>query len=139
MSWMSRAACKGMPVELFMPRRGEVVKIREARKVCFACPVLSECREYSMRAAQEADLDGIFGGWTKIERQRHMRRQGLRVRRMGYSNAPMPEPTRRMDGDHGTASAYRRHIRDNESPCDECYEAHQARLYRRAQYDRTRR
>ena len=138
MMWMKYAACKGLPVDLFMPKRGEISKIKEARKICAGCPVLKACRDYSIEAAQEADLDGVFGGWTKLERMKYMRSKGLHFRRMGYSNQPMPTVERRDANSHGTASAYRRHIKAHEEPCQECLESHQERLYRIASYQRKR-
>lgn len=130
--WMRYAACKGSPVDLFMPKRGEVRKIQAARKICADCPVLKACREYSIQAAQETDLDGVFGGWTKLERRKHMKSLGVHPRRTGYSNIPMPKTDRRLVGSHGTASAYLRHIRANEDPCEQCSVAQEERRYRAA-------
>lgn len=138
MMWMKYAACRGLPVDVFMPKRGEMAKIRDARKVCSECAVMKSCRDYSIEAAQSVDLDGVFGGWTKNERLKHMRAKGIPMRRTGYSNIPMPKTKRKAAHSHGTASAYRKHLALNELPCEDCYKSHQERLYRQASESRKR-
>lgn len=138
MMWRKYAACKGMPVDLFMPGRGEISKIKEAKKVCESCPVLKACRDESIRLAQDVDLDGIYGGWTKNQRRREMMSMGLSVRRFGYTTTPMPTMTREVRKIHGTETAYLRHIANGETPCEECVDGHQKMLRRKAEWARAK-
>lgn len=77
--WKQEAACKGMDISLFFPRRGEVLKIREAKKICLKCPVIEECREYSFHIAGEFDTVGIFGGLTADNRKQMLKEMGVKV------------------------------------------------------------
>jgi hypothetical protein len=43
--WQDRAACVGVDPEVFFPLAGH--DATEARAVCMACPVLSQCRDYA--------------------------------------------------------------------------------------------
>lgn len=66
--WTSRAACKGR-TDLFYAPAGErperaVLRIAQARELCFACPVRVDCRTYA-RAHREY---GIWGGETEADR-----------------------------------------------------------------------
>lgn len=139
MNWRKYAACKGMSVDMFMPKRGEIRKINEAKAICESCRVLKACRAESIRLAQDVDLDGIYGGWTKNQRRREMMAMGLTVRRFGYTTTPLPTMHREVRKIHGTESAYRKHLANDETPCDECYEAHENRKRRRADLERARR
>jgi len=59
-----RAACKGVPTEVFFPNylhfRGRITpkQIAKARQYCSVCPIQSECLEYACRT----DSIGIWGG-----------------------------------------------------------------------------
>lgn len=138
MMWMKKAACKGLPIDLFMPKRGEIMKVREARAICKECPVVGQCRAYGLETAQVVDLDGIFGGWTKLERLRFLRENGLHARRTGGVMMPNPNMRRVVVKQHGTETAYRKHLASKEKPCDICFQAHEDRKYRAAQYNRTK-
>lgn len=78
-SFMNKAACKGMDAELFMPVRGENLKIRAAKKVCQFCPVQTECAEYGLQLATMYDTHGIFGGLTRSERETILRERGRKM------------------------------------------------------------
>lgn len=54
--WSARAACSGMDLGLFFPDQGE--KSTAARRVCAACPVAAQCREFAGRFSSY----GVFGG-----------------------------------------------------------------------------
>ena len=45
----------------------------EVKAVCAHCPVLAQCRSYGLNKGR--DDSGIWGGMTKTERQREIRRQ----------------------------------------------------------------
>ena len=94
---MKRAACKGIDPDLFMPVRGENLKIKKAK------------------LAQIYDTHGIFGGWTRQQRSKELRRLGLSQRRWG-SGGP-------QNMKHGTKLGYLTHMLAGETPCTICVEA----------------
>ena len=63
-SWEKRAACRGLPVEMFFPGPGDAAG--EARAVCGACPVREPCGRY---AASNSERFGIWGGLSKSDRR----------------------------------------------------------------------
>ncbi len=73
MEWMDRAACIGMDPQMFFPP-GEVKGAgvyRQARSVCYDCPVINDCLEYALREFPRQDDDhGMWGGTTPRERRR---------------------------------------------------------------------
>ncbi len=81
-TWKRRAACRGHPrPDIFYPppaRSETTIKrsksemrrrliVAEAKRVCAACPVRIECRNY---ADEILDYHGIWGGQTSKERVR---------------------------------------------------------------------
>jgi len=77
--WRDRAACKGMPLELFFGRDGERQAEREERErraaaVCARCPVWVECLEYALTQPEHY---GVWGGSgenaRRLERRRRQR------------------------------------------------------------------
>lgn len=71
-AWKTRAACRGMDVNLFYPRRGESVVAAVA--VCNRCPVRSECLAYALEPPNDEALNifrfGIWGGKSERARRR---------------------------------------------------------------------
>lgn len=87
MDWRAEAACRGMDTELFFPVTDQgpcVLQIRQAKAVCYGCPVTQECLSWALRTRQEF---GVFGGMTEQERDhlvryhRWERRRRLAARR----------------------------------------------------------
>ena len=66
--WNGHGLCVGMDPEEFFPSNG--APATEARRICSACAVRSECLEY----ATAADEFGIWGGLDQQER-RNLRRR----------------------------------------------------------------
>lgn len=64
-SWADRAACRNVDPETFFPKREG--NTAEAKKVCAACPVKSECAEY---AIANRIAYGVWGGLSPKERHR---------------------------------------------------------------------
>jgi WhiB family redox-sensing transcriptional regulator len=62
-SWQDASLCSQTDPEAFFPEKGG--SVREAKRVCAACPVRTECLEYAL---EHREPFGIFGG--KTERQR---------------------------------------------------------------------
>lgn len=121
-AWMKDAACRGINPNLMVPDKSDLAAIRIAKEVCRTCPVRDECREYGLEVHRQADLDGVFGGLSKIERLRILRKENLPRRRQTPMNNSY-----RID-DHllkpcGTVSSYQRHVRRKEPPCNACRSA----------------
>lgn len=72
-AWMDRAACKGVPLEVFFPAKEG--HFNQARAICAGCPVLAECRK-----ANFGERYGFFAGMTATERKE-----------AGGANNPLPD------------------------------------------------
>lgn len=70
-AWHADGACKEHPELTWFPERGQ--SAGAAKLVCRGCLVAGECLEWSLR--QSWDLDGIFGGLSKRERNRVRKEQ----------------------------------------------------------------
>jgi WhiB family redox-sensing transcriptional regulator len=79
-SWMERALCLKHDPELFFPDKGKAPK--EAKEICAACPVQTECLEYGM---QNTSTRGVYGGLSEYERRR-LRRKNLKIETEVFSN-----------------------------------------------------
>lgn len=110
--WMDKAACRGLDTDIFMPLRGENQKIKDAKQICAECPVQLECRNYGLQLQQLYDTHGIFGGWTRQQRSKELRRLGVTQRRFGSA-----EPGNMK---HDTVAGYLTHIMAGEQPCARC-------------------
>jgi Transcription factor WhiB. len=67
--WRERAACRGMPTELFFSdkRRDQL----RALAICAVCPVREPCLREAMRAEAKRRYDrhGVYGGLTARGRE----------------------------------------------------------------------
>lgn len=61
--WRRRAACAGLPTDMFFPGLGE--NTLAAKAVCAGCPVRAECLESNILVNQ-----GVYGGLSRMERRR---------------------------------------------------------------------
>lgn len=91
--WSARGACQLVPTEVFFPSRGQAVE--PAKEVCGACPVLAECREYALGIA---DLKGVWGGLTEVERKRLRRRRAASPNEASQAEASVQRPDRSAKG-----------------------------------------
>lgn len=64
LGWQERALCAQTDPESFFPEKGG--STREAKKVCLACEVRSECLEYALANDERF---GIWGGLSERERR----------------------------------------------------------------------
>lgn len=62
LGWQERALCAQTDPESFFPEKGG--STREAKKVCLACEVRSECLEYAL---SNDERFGIWGGLSERE------------------------------------------------------------------------
>lgn len=67
-TWATRAACAGIaPDRLF----GKGAEQRDARSICFSCPVRMECL---VEALETESVFGVWGGLTERERRALVRK-----------------------------------------------------------------
>ncbi len=70
--WQQEAACRGPLGAVFFPpptterKREKLAREAKAKQICFACPVLSECREYAISIREP---HGVWGGLSEKERR----------------------------------------------------------------------
>lgn len=81
LGWQERALCAQTDPESFFPEKGG--STREAKKVCLACEVRSECLEYAL---SNDERFGIWGGLS--ERERHAAEEGGGLRTARSTQAP---------------------------------------------------
>lgn len=62
-AWMSDGVCAQTDPEVFFPEKG--ASTTPAKRVCLACPVRVECRDY---AVENSELRGVWGGTSERER-----------------------------------------------------------------------
>ena len=77
--WFTHANCKHK-THLFFPARGQST-INNARLLCLTCPVRKQCFDYSIELAQQFNVDGLWGGASKKEREHYMKQKGLHISR----------------------------------------------------------
>jgi WhiB family redox-sensing transcriptional regulator len=132
--WRTDAACRGYPLDWFFPatrravRRGrlESTAVRqqsEALAVCARCPVRDECLDYAIRY----DELGVWGGTTDAQRRRiRNARRAAGERLPSRPETGLLPAGRGRTGEVGyvagcgTDAAYRRHLRNGETPCRAC-------------------
>jgi WhiB family redox-sensing transcriptional regulator len=68
--WRDQAACLGLDPQVFYPTTDE--EADDARRICDACAVKSECLEYALARREK---DGIWGGATERDRRRIIRQR----------------------------------------------------------------
>ena len=71
LSWQERALCAQTDPESLYPENGG--STREAKRVCLACEVRTECLEYALAHDERF---GIWGGLSERERRRLKKRAG---------------------------------------------------------------
>jgi len=70
--WQEYSNCLGVDPDLFFPERG--ASTREAKDVCRACVVRTDCLEFAL---QNGEKFGIWGGMSERERRRIRRQRAL--------------------------------------------------------------
>ncbi|MFE7422053.1 WhiB family transcriptional regulator [Rhodococcus sp. NPDC057529] len=76
-TWAERAACRNVTRAVFFSPDGErggdrTRREAEAKRICADCPVLGQCRDYALAAAEPY---GTWGGMSETDRRKHHRRQ----------------------------------------------------------------
>jgi WhiB family redox-sensing transcriptional regulator len=88
--WMSQAACRGEPTELFYPN--EEHDAGPAQTICAGCPVRSDCLAHALANFRAASDAGVWGGTTEHERAA-MRRRQAKERAKARAAAPVTSVT----------------------------------------------
>lgn len=88
-SWRGQAACAQTDPNLFFPERGS--SAQEAKAVCMACPVRTECLDHAL----DHEHDGVWGGLSADERNT-LKRTGHVPTATGASRAEAYEQARRQ-------------------------------------------
>lgn len=78
--WQIRSACRGLDTTVFFHSQHERGPAREqrierAKRVCFSCPVMLECRRYALDTREPY---GIWGGLSEDERAERLGLQSIR-------------------------------------------------------------
>jgi WhiB family redox-sensing transcriptional regulator len=73
--WRQEAACVGSDIDLFFAVEDEGTA--RAKAICATCPVREDCLEWALANHQD---DGIWGGFTEVERRRIRRRRRTAAR-----------------------------------------------------------
>lgn len=79
--WRGFGACLDVDEHLFYNDEDERKGVRRrkeqvAKEVCYRCPVLRQCREYSLDAGEDY---GVWGGLDENERRRILRERRNRT------------------------------------------------------------
>lgn len=70
--WQDRAACRGPLGSVFFPpptterKREKLAREDKAKKIRLSCPVMTDCREYSIAIREP---HGVWGGLSEKERR----------------------------------------------------------------------
>ena len=83
-NFFDNAECRGSSIDIFFPPRHQPLLIKKAREVCASCPVMQECREYSLDLHEQFELFGIWGGWSHLERITYLRNNNRVAARAAY-------------------------------------------------------
>lgn len=70
----ARAACAGMPTDLWFPLRNQRHQLAKAKGVCSGCPSRVECLTWALAAGE---VHGVWGGLSERERRPLRRAAGL--------------------------------------------------------------
>jgi len=68
--WWDLALCQAYDTEYFYPPDG--TEAPGPKAVCAKCPVTDECLAYALK---HKEPDGVWGGYTALERRRILRKQ----------------------------------------------------------------
>lgn len=73
--WQQQGLCRQGDPDLFFPEKGDQTAVSEAKKICNLCPVQTECGTWGILY----ELDGVWGGTSRNERQQLRAKLGIRL------------------------------------------------------------
>ena len=88
--WMSRGACRGLPLEAFFPLKADVVT-EDAADACGICKVRKQCEDYAFETHQAY---GTWAGMSEDERKparRNRQRQAVRDQKRAVDERDLEE------------------------------------------------
>lgn len=88
LAWAEEALCAETNPEAFFPEKGG--SIREAKRICAACPVQKECLDYALNHGERM---GIWGGTTPEERKEMARSFESTYEKIITKEIPTKAPT----------------------------------------------
>lgn len=74
MTWRSKAACLGVPSEMFVADSKDYE--HEAKLICRRCSVVKECLDYALTVKEQF---GIWGGLNARERKRMLSARRVQI------------------------------------------------------------
>ena len=75
-NWKDKANCKGKGHLMFPKKHKDITYISEARRICRACSVKSECLMYALEFPA-ADMHGVWAGLTPRQLSKEQRARGI--------------------------------------------------------------
>jgi WhiB family redox-sensing transcriptional regulator len=75
--WTNEANCKGRGSAMFPKRHKDITYISEARRICRACNVKSECLLYAL-SFPAADMHGVWAGLTPRQLAKEQKTRGIK-------------------------------------------------------------
>lgn len=122
-NWKVKGLCNDRDQQFYAAEDVKVsnAKLREAADACTWCPVLTQCREFTLK---ERPVDGVWAGEvfapsTRLAQLRHI------AKLLGVEYTPPPGGVRAHQP-CGTVAAYKRHLTRKEPVCGPCRAAQQA-------------
>jgi len=74
--WQTQANCRNKTHLMFPKRYKDITYIPQARALCRACPVRTDCLEYALEFPA-ADMHGVWAGLTPRQLAAEQRRRGV--------------------------------------------------------------
>lgn len=69
LAWQTRALCSQVGGDIWFP--DSTATPAAAKTICATCPVAAKCLDYALALG---DVYGVWGGTTRVERQKMRRR-----------------------------------------------------------------
>lgn len=95
-NWRENAACKGITVDIFYPKRGGTNI--PAMRICWGdednppCPVRLQCLNWACTFTEEEDRYGVFGGLTAPQRRKYRKNKKVAKQKPKIPPKPQPKP-----------------------------------------------
>tara|TARA_B100000029_G_scaffold505788_1_gene587145 strand:+ start:8654 stop:9028 length:375 start_codon:yes stop_codon:yes gene_type:complete len=75
-NWKDKANCSGKSHLMFPKKHKDITYISEARRICRACSVKSECLKYALEYPA-ADMHGVWAGLTPRQLAKEQKARGV--------------------------------------------------------------
>lgn len=110
--WHTRAACRGLDINLFFPEKGDAQTARTALHYCnggtyrddnnrpqetLPCPVREQCLNYALSFPPDQDAYGIYGGMNPHQRDKERTTRKNRIVREPATRARIVRDNSRIE------------------------------------------